>query len=256
MRRSRCRARRATSASGSRPGRRSAAASLLLGAPLIDVDTTVGRLIGVAVVATVSVLGVLALVTWWVMRLGVRPIKTMTATATEIAAGNLSQRIPEASPGTEAGDLGVALNQMLGRIEEAFDERTRSEGRLRQFVADASHELRTPITTIRGYAELYRTGGLDETVELQEAMRRTEQEATRMGTLVEDLLLLARLDTGRPLEREPVDRRGAAARGLPRDRRAVGLAVGVIGAIAAHRQWRLPSAARVAQTQQALATMA
>ena len=89
---------------------------------------------------------------------------------------------PKAPPGTEAGELGVALNQMLGRIEEAFDERTRSEDRLRRFVADASHELRTPVTTIRGYAELYRAGGLDDDDELREAMRRTEQEAVRMGT--------------------------------------------------------------------------
>jgi two-component system OmpR family sensor kinase len=192
----------------------------VLGSPLTTVDTTIGRLIGVEVVATVAVLGVLGLVTWWVVRLGVRPVKQMTATATEIAAGNLSQRIPETSPGTEAGDLGVALNQMLGRIEEAFDERTRSEGRLRQFVADASHELRTPVTTIRGYAELYRAGGLESPSELQEAMRRTEQEAVRMGTLVDDLLLLARLDTGRPLERQPVEL-VAIAQDAVRDARAV-----------------------------------
>ena len=86
----------------------------------------------------------------------------MTATATAIAGGDLSQRVPDVAAGTEAGELGDALNTMLGRIEAAFDERTASEERLRQFVADASHELRTPVTTIRGYAELYRTGGLDD----------------------------------------------------------------------------------------------
>ena len=100
---------------------------------------------------------------------------------------------------------------MLGRIEEAFDERTESEARLRQFIADASHELRTPVTTIRGYAELYRRGALRQRRELDEAMRRTEQEAVRMGTLVEDLLHLARLDQGRPLERAPVDLTAVAA---------------------------------------------
>ena len=109
---------------------------------------------------------------------------------------------------------------MLGRIEEAFDERTRSEERLRRFVGDASHELRTPVTTIRGYAELYRAGGLDDDDELREAMRRTEQEAIRMGALVDDLLLLARLDQGRPLERAPVDL-DVLAEDAVRDARAV-----------------------------------
>lgn len=94
---------------------------------------------------------------------------------------------------------------MLGRIEDVVDERSRSEARLRRFVADASHELRTPITTIRGYSELYRFGGLAETEALDDAMRRTEQEATRMGRLVEDMLTLAKLDQHRPLEQQPVD---------------------------------------------------
>jgi two-component system OmpR family sensor kinase len=152
-----------------------------------------------------AVVAVLGLVTWWVIRLGVRPLRKMAETAGAIAGGDLSQRVPEAQAGTEAGDLGVALNGMLGRIEEAFDQRRASEERLRQFVADASHELRTPVTTIRGYAELYRTGALAEDASLDEAMRRTEQEAIRMGSLVDDLLHLARLDQGRPLEREPVD---------------------------------------------------
>jgi two-component system OmpR family sensor kinase len=169
-----------------------------------DVDETVRRLVLVEVIAGAGMLGALALVGWWVIRLGVRPIKQMTTVATDIAAGDLSHRVPDVKESTEAGQLGVALNQMLGTIEEAFDERTRSEERLKQFVADASHELRTPIATVRGYAELYRRGGLDAKPEMDDAMRRTEQEAIRMGGLVEDLLQLARLDQGRPLDRAPV----------------------------------------------------
>src|SRR5262249_29144911 len=123
----------------------------------------------------------------------------------KIAAGDLSQRVPEGSARTEAGELGLALNTMLGEIEEAFAQRTESEDRLRRFVADASHELRTPVTTIRGYAELYRSGGLNDPEQLSQAMRRTEQESIRMGGLVEDLLLLARLDQGRALQSSSVD---------------------------------------------------
>jgi two-component system, OmpR family, sensor kinase len=173
--------------------------------PLDDVDASVDKLVGVELVATLAVLSVLGLVAFWVIHLGVRPVKEMTATAAAIAAGDLSPRVPEADPGTEAGQLGRALNRMLGRIERAFDHRTRSEEQLRQFLADASHELRTPVTTIRGYAELYQAGGLAGPDELDEAMRRTGQEAVRMGRLVEDMLLLARLDQGRPLQSVPVD---------------------------------------------------
>ena len=188
--------------------------------PLDDVDDAVRRLIAVELAAVLAVLAVLGLVTWWVVRLGIRPVRRMTETAGAIAGGDLSQRVPEAAAGTEAGDLGLALNSMLGRIEEAFDQRTASEDRLRRFVADASHELRTPVTTIRGYAELYRTGALRADGELDEAMRRTEQEAIRMGSLVDDLLHLARLDQGRPLERGPVDL-AALAGDAVRDARAV-----------------------------------
>ena len=188
--------------------------------PLTDVDNAVARLVLVEGVATAAALAVLAIVSWWVLHLGVRPIKRMTAVASAIASGDLSPRVPEVDPRTEAGELGAALNQMLGRIEDAFDERARSEARLRQFIADASHELRTPVTTIRGYAELYRSGGLDAPGELAEAMRRAEQEAVRMSVLVNDLLQLARLDQGRPLERAPVDL-AALARDAVRDAGAV-----------------------------------
>jgi two-component system OmpR family sensor kinase len=192
----------------------------VLALSLDDADDAVRRLVAVEVMAVTSILAVLAVVTWWVIRLGVRPVQRMTETASAIAAGDLSLRVDEAATGTEAGALGTALNLMLGRIEEAFDQRTESEGRLRQFVADASHELRTPVTTIRGYAELYRTGALQDPDELNEAMRRTEQEAVRMGSLVDDLLLLARLDQGRPADRSPVDL-VALADDAVRDARAV-----------------------------------
>ena len=139
------------------------------------------------------------------LRLGIRPIKQMTDAAQQIAAGDRSHRVPELAPSTEAGQLGGALNHMLDELDESFEQQAASEDRLRRFVADASHELRTPVTTIRGYAELYRIGGLPPGDGLDEAMRRTEQEAVRMARLVDDLLTLAKLDEGRPLERRPVD---------------------------------------------------
>lgn len=179
--------------------------TVILALPLRSVDATVARVTAVALVTTTAILAVLALVAWWVIRLGIRPIKQMTATASAIAGGDLTHRVPEAPAKTEAGALGRSLNAMLSSIESAFDSRGRSEQRLRRFAADASHELRTPVTTIRGYAELYRAGGLRGKGELAEAMGRTESEAVRMGRLVDDLLLLARLDQGRALDRQPID---------------------------------------------------
>jgi len=178
---------------------------VIVAQPLTDVDDTVNRLILLEVLATSGVMVVLGAVTWWVVRLGIRPIKRMTETAVAIAEGDRTQRVPEMSIATEAGQLGGALNHMLERLDDAFAQQTASEDRLRRFVADASHELRTPVTTIRGYAELYRVGGLSDGAALDEAMRRTEQEAVRMARLVEDLLNLAKLDQGRPLDRHDVD---------------------------------------------------
>jgi two-component system OmpR family sensor kinase len=177
---------------------------LVLATELDQVEATLQRMWLIQLLGSAAVLAVLAAVLWWVLRLGVRPLVAMAATADEIAAGDLSRRVAEVDERTEAGRLGVAFNSMLAEIEEAFRERAASEARLRQFAADASHELRTPLTSIRGYAELWQAGGLRDPGELDQAMRRLSEEGQRMGTLVEDLLLLARLDQQRPVERTPL----------------------------------------------------
>jgi len=192
----------------------------LVGAHLGDMRATLRRMNAVLAVATLAVLATLVAAGVWVLRQGVRPLVAMTATAGAIAEGDLSERVEHTDPRTEAGRLGAALNTMMGRIESAFAERAAGEQRLRRFVADASHELRTPLTSIRGYAELYRSGALGNKRELDDAMRRVEGEAERMGVLVDDMLLLARLDQGRPLEREPV-RLDVVAADAAADARAV-----------------------------------
>jgi two-component system OmpR family sensor kinase len=159
----------------------------------------------IEIAVTGGVIVVAAAVGLWVVRLGLRPLDAIEDTADDIAAGDLTRRVPEAAPRTEVGRLARALNAMLSQIERAFNERQASEDRLRRFVADASHELRTPLTSIRGYAELFRRGADHRPEDLAKTMRSIEQEATRMGVLVDDLLLLARLDQGRPIERLPVE---------------------------------------------------
>ena len=139
------------------------------------------------------------------MRRALRPLREIESTAAAIAAGDLSRRVPTAPASTEVGRLGDALNGMLAQIEEAFDARTQSEARMRRFVADASHELRTPLAAVRGYAELYRMGALTTPEQVTDTMRRIEGSSTRMGSLVEDLLALARLDEGRQARVGPVD---------------------------------------------------
>ena len=141
----------------------------------------------------------------WLVRVGLRPLGRIEQTAAAIAGGDLSQRVENDDPRTEVGRLGGALNTMLGQIEEAFDERTASEQRLRRFVADASHELRTPLAAVRAYAELFDRGARERPDDLERAMTGIQRESRRMGLLVDDLLLLARLDQGRPLERKPVE---------------------------------------------------
>ncbi|MBW0256049.1 HAMP domain-containing histidine kinase [Cellulomonas sp. PS-H5] len=173
--------------------------------PLTDVQGTVRQAAFLLWTSAVAILVIGAVVATWAVRRSLRGLREIEGTAAQIAAGDLSQRVPPAPETTEVGRLGAALNSMLAQIETAFDARTRSEERMRRFVADASHELRTPLAAIRGYGELYRMGALTEKDQVDDTMRRIEQSATRMGGLVEDLLALARLDADRPGRTEPVD---------------------------------------------------
>ncbi|MDP9798798.1 two-component system OmpR family sensor kinase [Catenuloplanes nepalensis] len=177
----------------------------LKGASLADIDRTANGLLLINLAVELVVLLLLGLFAAVVVRLGLHPLTRMEAMATRISTGDLSHRADDADPHTEPGRLGIALNSMLARIEAEVSARTASEARLRQFVADAGHELRTPLTSIRGFAELYRRGGSPPGPVLDETMSRIESEAARMGLLVEDLLLLAKLDEQRPLQRRPVD---------------------------------------------------
>jgi two-component system OmpR family sensor kinase len=208
--------------------------TLILGADLGDINATIGRLAATALIIAAIIVCVLALAIVVVVRASLRPLVDIEETAGEIAAGHLNRRVPERDPRTEIGSLGRSLNTMLSQIETAFHAQEeseaaahRSEERMRRFIADASHELRTPVTAIRGFAEYYRQrGGLVQRwgrasgtagssaggaetgltpVDLDRIMGRVEKEAARMGLLVEDLLLLARLDRQRPLARQPVD---------------------------------------------------
>jgi two-component system, OmpR family, sensor kinase len=151
------------------------------------------------------VLLLLAAASWVLVRVGLRPLERIGETADAIAGGDLSRRVDVATPKTEVGRLGVAFNAMLERLEEAFRAREASEGRLRRFLADVSHELRTPLASIRGYSELFRIGAAREPDDADRAMTRIEEEAARMGVLVEELLTLARLDEVRDRPAEAVD---------------------------------------------------
>jgi two-component system OmpR family sensor kinase len=177
----------------------------ITGLPTTDLAATRIRLVQIEAVATIGVLALVALATWWLVGLGLAPLARMESTAEHISEGDLSQRVEPAGPGTEIGRLGSALNRMLAEIEAAFSAKDSSERKLRRFVADASHELRSPLTSIRGYAELLRRGTLTEPDEVTSAGWRIEREATRLSSLVDDLLLLARLDEGVGLVSSAVD---------------------------------------------------
>jgi two-component system, OmpR family, sensor kinase len=184
--------------------------TLVIAVPLREVDQTLQRLIVVEGLVGAGVILGLVVLGWIVIRVGLRPLERMGRVASEIAHGNLSRRVSPADDRTEVGRLGASLNEMLVQIEQAFADRGLSEERLRRFLSDASHELRTPLASIRGYAELFRLGAASDQAEVERAMGRIEAEATRMGVLVENLLLLARLEElpERPLL--PVDLRELA----------------------------------------------
>jgi two-component system OmpR family sensor kinase len=181
-----------------------AGAVLVTAVSLNSVSATLDSLFRDEVGAAAVVIVVLCMLAFFMLRRGLRPLEDMATTAGDIAAGDLGQRVPVADQDSEVGRLGSALNVMLTRIEAAFNEQSAAEARLRQFVADASHELRTPLTSIQGYTELLRRGAFNDPESRDRALERVENEATRMSAMVDDLLLLARLDEGRPLDRSPV----------------------------------------------------
>ncbi|MDT0274771.1 sensor histidine kinase [Blastococcus goldschmidtiae] len=186
--------------------------TLIIGTDMEREEKAISRLVAIEAIVGLIVLTLLGVAGYLLVRNSLRPLAEVERTAQAIAAGDLSQRVPDGNQHTEVGRLSAALNGMLGRIESAFRaqqaseaEARGSEEKMRRFVADASHELRTPLTSIRGFAELYRQGAVGSDEEIARLMARIEAEGGRMGVLVEDLLLLARLDQRRPLTVTPVD---------------------------------------------------
>jgi two-component system OmpR family sensor kinase len=173
--------------------------------PLNDVDATFRRLILIELLVTAGLLVLLGSTASLVIRRELKPLESMATAADDIAQGDLKRRVDESDPSTEIGRLGVAFNDMLDGISTLLDERRRSEQRLRQFVADASHELRTPVAAVRGYTDLYNAGALPDDAAVERAMRRMGFEARRMGALVDDLLTLIQADAERTMTHERVD---------------------------------------------------
>jgi two-component system OmpR family sensor kinase len=178
---------------------------VVVAVPLSSVDSSLHHLVLIESIAALALLILLGLGAWFVLRRGLQSLETMATSAAAISEGDLSLRVAPSDRRTEVGQLGLALNTMLDEIEMSFHEREATEQRLRQFLADASHELRTPLTSIQGFAELFRLDTTTEHVDMPVIMRRIEEESARMSILVEDLLLLARVDRTRTPERQPVD---------------------------------------------------
>lgn len=174
--------------------------TVIVGTPLGDVADSLRGLILIEAIAGAALLVVLTIGSWLILRRGLRPLEDMAVAAGSIHEGDMSIRVSPADGRGEVGQLGLAFNEMLDNLEEAFAARQASEVRLRQFLADASHELRTPLTSIQGFAEMFRLGVNNEHVDREVIMRRIEEESRRMRTLVDDLLLLARLDERRDVE--------------------------------------------------------
>jgi two-component system OmpR family sensor kinase len=179
--------------------------TVIVAAPLTDLHATVDALAGRLLLLGAVVVAVLGLLVWVVVRVANRQVDHMIDTAARIGSGDLTARVDDLPEQTAGGRLGHALNDMVGRLQTAFDAQQASDERLRRFAADASHELRTPLTHIRGYAELLTSGAVGSPEDQTRALDRIQSEAGRMAGLVDDLLLLARLDQGRPLAIEPVD---------------------------------------------------
>ena len=179
--------------------------SVIVAQSLSEFDKTTHRIGVVFLIIGGLVLLFIAFASRQVIKLSMKPLAKIEATAEKIAAGDLSARLENFEPDTEVGRLSTSLNQMLSRIEQSFAARTESENKLRRFVADASHELRTPLTSIRGFAELHRQGAVPEGEKTRELIARIEKESMRMGSLVEDLLMLARMDQSRELVMADVD---------------------------------------------------
>ena len=179
--------------------------TVVISVALDSVDRTMRGLAGIYFLISLIVIIAIGFVARSLIKLSLKPLNKIEETAAAIAEGDLSARLPEVNPNTEVGRLTGSLNTMLSRIEESFAVRTESENKLRRFVADASHELRTPLTAIRGFAELHRQGAVTGEDKTKELISRIEKESIRMSSLVEDLLLLARLDQSRELTIDPVD---------------------------------------------------
>ncbi|MFI2103047.1 sensor histidine kinase [Isoptericola sp. NPDC019693] len=173
--------------------------------PLSGVDHTVAYLTRSLLFSALGIVLLGGAISFLLVHRSLRPLRQIETTAAEIAAGDLSQRVPERPTSTEVGSLSASLNTMLTQIERAFSAQEESERRMRRFVSDASHELRTPLATVKGYGELYRLGALDTPAKVDDTMDRIEDSARRMSTLVNDLLVLARLDEGRPMRQDPVN---------------------------------------------------
>jgi two-component system, OmpR family, sensor kinase len=184
---------------------------LIVAASLHDTLDTLHKLLAIEIAVTAAALVVAAGLGWWLVRIGLAPLAVVKQTAVAIAGGELDRRVPGDTSDTEVGQVARALNMMLTRIESAFAERDATEARLRRFVADASHELRTPLAAVSAYAEMFERGASEHPDDLARLLAGIRAESGRMGQLVEDLLLLARLDEGRPLEHQPVELVGLIA---------------------------------------------
>ena len=186
-------------------GRYTNGSTFAIGMPLSGVNKIIGRYVAVTLAVGLGALVTCGVLGWFATRRAFRPLRRIEDTAAAIAAGDLTRRVPVRHSHDEVASLSDSLNSMLGQVERSFAVQEASETKMRQFVADASHELRTPLATVRGYAELYRQGAVQGPEATTQAMDRIEGEASRMTGLVDDLLLLARLDDQRPLELSDVD---------------------------------------------------